>query len=75
MTRCCVQFQQAEEERVAFLRNAMWFYTNCCSAACVTDDQRYEAMRLVLEKCDVSEVIQQFITTKSTGFERPGMSP
>ncbi len=71
MTRCCIQFQQAEIERIEFMRNAMWFFTNCCSATSVRDDQRYEAMRLVIEKCDVDEVMQLFIKEKATGYERP----
>ena len=37
--KCCVQFQTMEEERLVYLRNIMWLYTNILSSACISDDE------------------------------------
>ena len=42
------------------------------STVCVSDDEACEKIRVSLEKCEVDEVIQAFVQTKSTGQEIPG---
>ena len=45
------------------------------STVCVSDDEACEKIRVSLEKCEVDEVIQSFVQTKSTGQEIPGTPP
>ncbi|XP_065886288.1 proline-serine-threonine phosphatase-interacting protein 1-like [Dysidea avara] len=71
MELLCNQFQDLEENRIAFLRHTMWTLTNVGSNSCVEIDQMYENVRKSLEQCDVDADIELFVTTKSTGSERP----
>ena len=45
------------------------------STVCVSDDEACEKIRVSLEKCEVDEVIQAFISTKGTGQEIRGSLP
>ncbi|KAL9985653.1 hypothetical protein ACROYT_G008079 [Oculina patagonica] len=71
MEQCCNCFQNLEEERIAFLRNAMWAYTNTSSMNCVKVDEICEEMRKSLELCAVDADIHLFVSVKQTGSERP----
>lgn len=39
MQSTCVMYQKLEEERLDFLRNTLWNFTNILSTVCVADDQ------------------------------------
>lgn len=71
MEQCCEVFQDLEEERIAFLRNAMWVYANITSLNCVKVDEICEEVRKSLEHCEVDSDIHLFISMKQTGMERP----
>ncbi|KAJ7393864.1 proline-serine-threonine phosphatase interacting protein [Desmophyllum pertusum] len=71
MEQCCKSFQILEEERITFLRNAMWVYTNSSSLNCVKVDEICEEMRKSLEHCTVDSDIHLFVSMKQTGHERP----
>lgn len=68
---CCLKFQSLEEERIDFLRNIIWIYTNIFSQSCVHIDDRMEEVRKVLEKCDIEKDIDEFVRNCRTGSERP----
>jgi len=70
--QACDKFQDLEEERIDFLKTNLWTYANIMSTVCVSDDESCEKIRVSLEKCEVDEVIQSFITAKGTGQEIPG---
>uniref|UniRef100_A0ABM0MCS8 Proline-serine-threonine phosphatase-interacting protein 2-like n=1 Tax=Saccoglossus kowalevskii TaxID=10224 RepID=A0ABM0MCS8_SACKO len=70
-TQGCVIFQSLEEERIQFLRNALWIQTNIGSSYCCKEDQYYEDVRKLLEICDETKDIQQFIKNSNTGKVPP----
>lgn len=71
MEQCCNCFQTLEEERISFLRNAMWAYANTSSMNCVKVDETCEEMRKSLEHCAVESDIHLFVSMKKTGSDRP----
>ncbi|CAH3103811.1 unnamed protein product [Pocillopora meandrina] len=71
MEQCCNLFQTLEEERISFLRNAMWAYANTSSMNCVKVDETCEEMRKSLENCAVESDIHLFVSMKKTGSDRP----
>ncbi|XP_028399506.1 proline-serine-threonine phosphatase-interacting protein 2-like [Dendronephthya gigantea] len=71
MTTCCNTFQELETERISFLRNSMWTYTNLGSTNCVRVDQHCEEVRKSLEQCDINSDLHLFLSAKQTGCERP----
>ncbi|XP_068743904.1 proline-serine-threonine phosphatase-interacting protein 1-like [Montipora capricornis] len=71
MEQCCDLFQSLEKERIAFLRNAFWVFSNMTSLNCVKVDEICEEMRRSLELCEVESDIHLFISMKKTGSERP----
>ncbi|KAI6646953.1 protein kinase C and casein kinase substrate in neurons protein 2-like [Oopsacas minuta] len=68
---CCVKFQALEEERVDFLRNIIWIFTNILSQACVHVDERMEQIRKVLEVCDIEKDIDEFVRNYRTSSDHP----
>lgn len=72
--QACDKFQVMEEDRIEFLRNILWNYTNVCAAVCVSDDEAYERMRKCLERCDIDADILHFIEAKGTGVAPPAIS-
>lgn len=68
---CCVKFQALEEERIDFLRNIIWIFTNIFSQACVHVDERMEQVRKVLEVCNIEKDIDEFVRSYRTGSDHP----
>lgn len=71
----CTQFQELEEQRVAFLRHKMWTYCNLISQTTVHEDEACENVRQVLEDCNVDSDIDVFVFEKKTGSDRPASIP
>ncbi|XP_056454186.1 proline-serine-threonine phosphatase-interacting protein 1a isoform X2 [Gadus chalcogrammus] len=67
----CEAFQQMEEERITFVRNAFWIHSNQLSLQCVKDDECYEDLRITLEKCAIVEDNDCFMDMKRTGPNPP----
>ncbi|CAL8355889.1 unnamed protein product [Lota lota] len=67
----CEVFQQLEEERITFIRNALWMHSNHLSLQCVKDDECYEDLRNTLEKCAIVEDNNCFMDMKGTGPNPP----
>jgi len=66
-TRKCENFQKFEEERIRFLFDQMWNYSNMFSTVCVADDEGCEKLRVQLEKCDNKRDIIYYIKDHKTG--------
>ncbi|XP_064387838.1 proline-serine-threonine phosphatase-interacting protein 1-like [Halichondria panicea] len=67
----CKQFQELEEQRIAYLRHQMWTYTNLLSKCTVDIDTSCESTRKSLEECDVDADIDLFVSGKAVGSGRP----
>ncbi|KAJ1842185.1 formin-binding protein, partial [Coemansia sp. RSA 2708] len=70
----CDVFQVLEEERVEYLKTALWAYTNLVSGCCVADDESMERIRQDLEKISVADDIAAFIRTFGTGSPDPELA-
>ncbi|XP_061166564.1 proline-serine-threonine phosphatase-interacting protein 2-like isoform X2 [Saccostrea echinata] len=71
MEDACNQFQRLEEQRVGFFRDSIWKCTNVDSKACVDHDECAEAVRNVLQYCDISKDLQEFIDNNKLSGRRP----
>ncbi|KAJ2793541.1 formin-binding protein, partial [Coemansia helicoidea] len=67
----CDVFQVLEEERIEYLKTALWTYTNLVSSCCVADDESMERIRQDLEKISVADDISAFIQAFGTGAPDP----
>ncbi|KAI8999395.1 hypothetical protein BC832DRAFT_207169 [Gaertneriomyces semiglobifer] len=67
----CVQCQQLEQDRFHFLRNSIWDLSNFLAAACVSDDEACERIRVSLESCDFEKDLTAFLDRSSTGADIP----
>lgn len=62
----CDVFQKLEEERIRYVRNAVWVFTNLVSDLCCRLDDSRERIRATTEQCDESADIREFTAQKST---------
>nr|CAB3265254.1 proline-serine-threonine phosphatase-interacting protein 1 [Phallusia mammillata] len=65
-TESCDVLQKLEEERIQFVRNTVWVFTNLVSDLCCRLDDSRERIRAVTEQCDEVADIREFIAQKST---------
>ncbi|XP_048749624.2 proline-serine-threonine phosphatase-interacting protein 2-like isoform X2 [Ostrea edulis] len=71
MEDACKHFQRLEEQRISFFRESVWKCTNVDSKACVDHDESSEAVRNVLQYCDISKDLQEFIDSNKLSGIRP----
>ncbi|KAJ2476728.1 formin-binding protein, partial [Coemansia sp. RSA 2320] len=71
----CDVFQVLEEQRIEYLKTALWTYANLVSASCVADDEALERIRQDLERVSVAADISAFIHTFGTGSPDPAIMP
>lgn len=67
----CDVFQVLEEERIEYLKTALWTFTNLVSSSCVADDESMERIRQDLEQVSVADDITAFIKEFGTGTKDP----
>lgn len=67
----CNQLEELEEKRIDVLRDLLWRITNVDSLACVRHDECSENVRDILENCDVTTDLQNFIESNKSGSKRP----
>lgn len=63
------ELEQYEMERVSFIVESLWEYSNNISTNCVNDDLTCENVRQSLEKCDPPREIAYFAKKFATGSE------
>ncbi|KAH3681369.1 hypothetical protein WICPIJ_007638 [Wickerhamomyces pijperi] len=63
------ELEQYEMERVSFIVQSLWEYSNNISTSCVSDDLTCENVRQALEKCDPAKEVAIFTKKFCTGSE------
>ncbi|KAH9942151.1 uncharacterized protein BXZ73DRAFT_41088 [Epithele typhae] len=71
----CDGCQDLEEERIEFLFNNVWAYTDAVSTVCVSVDNSCEIVRLALEQLETEKEIGAFLRTYGTGNVMPDPPP
>ncbi|KAH8556297.1 hypothetical protein BGW37DRAFT_7209 [Umbelopsis sp. PMI_123] len=69
---CCTVLQDLEEQRIELLILKIWEYANVYSANLLSQDDTYESIRKSLDKCQIQDEIEIFMSEKATGREVPG---
>ncbi|KAF5326193.1 hypothetical protein D9611_000179 [Ephemerocybe angulata] len=67
----CDSCQDLEEQRLEFMKDNMWTYTNEVSTVCVSDDESCEKIRLALEQMEPDREMENFVRDYGTGNEMP----
>ncbi|KAJ7048843.1 SH3 domain-containing protein [Mycena amicta] len=67
----CDISQDVEEERMDFVKDAVWGYANAVSTLCVSDDQSCERIRVALDQVDAYQDIEAFVEEYGTGNSIP----
>ncbi|KAG9048881.1 hypothetical protein FS837_011790 [Tulasnella sp. UAMH 9824] len=63
----CDQCQDLEDERIEFIKDQVWAYTNAVAIVCVSDDESCERIRVQLEKVDSDKELENFVKDYGTG--------
>lgn len=65
----CDLIQDLEEDRLEFIKSSAYEYTSKISFICNAEDEQFEFVRQILERCDAERDINQFIARCGTGAE------
>ncbi|KAH9807394.1 hypothetical protein DFH28DRAFT_1006742 [Melampsora americana] len=65
----CDLIQDLEEDRLDFIKSSAYEYTSKISFIVNAEDEQFEIVRQILERCDTERDINQFIARCGTGAE------
>ncbi|KAK0483138.1 hypothetical protein EDD18DRAFT_1362109 [Armillaria luteobubalina] len=65
----CDSCQDMEEERLEFIKDSLWGFSNDVSAVCVFDDNSCEKLRVALEEAEVERDMKNFVRDYGTGSQ------